>query len=71
MLKKLWLCILFALICVNANAQIGRTANWYFGKNAGLKFTDTGVAILNDGKINTWEGCSSISDEKGNLLLYS
>lgn len=71
MLKKLWLCFLSAFICVNAYAQIGRTANWYFGKNAGLKFTDTGVSILKDGKINTWEGCSSISDEQGNLLLYS
>ena len=65
------LCFLSAFICVNSYAQIGRTANWYFGKNAGLKFTDTGVTILNDGKINTWEGCSSVSDEQGNLLLYS
>ena len=65
----LWVFLL--LVVYSAKAQIGRTANWYFGKNAGLKFTDTGVAILKDGKINTWEGCSSISDENGNLLLYS
>ncbi len=65
----LWVFLL--LVVYSAKAQIGRTVNWYFGKNAGLKFTDTGVTILNDGKINTWEGCSSISDEQGNLLLYS
>ena len=52
-------------------AQIKRTANWYFGNKAGLCFTDTGVQILNNGQLNTWEGCSSISDEQGNLLLYS
>ncbi len=44
---------------------------WYFGKNAGIMFDDTGIAILSDGKINTFEGCSSISDKNGNLLLYS
>ena len=38
-------------------------SNWYFGKNAGLKFQPDGTVIpLNDGKLNTSEGCSSISD---------
>ncbi len=47
------------------------TSNWYFGKNAGIRFDDSGIVALTDGKINIWEGCSSISDKNGNLLLYS
>ena len=68
--KKLILCVLLIYSTIGF-AQIKRTANWYFGKQAGLYFTDTGVQILNNGQLNTWEGCSSISDEQGNLLLYS
>ena len=47
------------------------TSNWYFGENAGIRFTDSAITTLTDGKINTWEGCSSISDKNGNLVLYS
>ncbi|MCB4798959.1 T9SS type B sorting domain-containing protein [Neotamlana laminarinivorans] len=48
-------------------------ANWYFGQNAGINFnTTTGdVTALGDGSINTLEGCTSISDENGNLLFYT
>ncbi|WP_338733070.1 T9SS type B sorting domain-containing protein [Mangrovimonas cancribranchiae] len=47
-------------------------ANWYFGENAGIHFNDDGsVNSLNDGQLNTREGCSSISDEDGNLLFYT
>src|SRR5690606_2333321 len=46
--------------------------NWYFGENAGIQFADAGsITILNDGQLNTIEGCSSISDENGNLLFYT
>ncbi len=44
---------------------------WYFGTNAGMHFTPTGpVADLN-GQMYSEEGCSTISDEFGNLLFYS
>ncbi|MFV8351759.1 T9SS type B sorting domain-containing protein [Flavobacterium sp. XS2P14] len=47
-------------------------SNWYFGKNAGIKFhPDGSVTPLSDGKLVTDEGCSSISDQNGNLLFYS
>lgn len=48
-------------------------ANWYFGKNGGLRFnTTTGtVTAVTDGQLNTLEGCTSISDTDGNLLFYS
>ncbi|OIQ29630.1 MAG: hypothetical protein BM564_05315 [Bacteroidetes bacterium MedPE-SWsnd-G2] len=46
---------------------------WYFGQNAGLQFdtsTNTVTAITN-GELNTLEGCTSISDQNGDLLFYS
>ncbi len=48
-------------------------SNWYFGYNAGLNFDqNTGnVTALTDGRLNTNEGCTSISDDQGNLLFYT
>jgi gliding motility-associated-like protein len=45
--------------------------NWYFGTYAGLNFSTFPPTVLNNGKTNTEEGCSSISDKNGNLLFYS
>lgn len=46
-------------------------ANWIFGSRAGLNF-NSGFPIPIDGAlIDTYEGCSSISDTSGNLLFYS
>lgn len=48
------------------------TANWYFGRGAGIQFNNDGsVTPLTDSKISTEEGCASISDESGNLLFYT
>ncbi|GGG57342.1 T9SS type B sorting domain-containing protein [Bizionia arctica] len=47
-------------------------SNWYFGENAGIQFANDGsINILNDGQLNTIEGCSSISDDNGDLLFYT
>ena len=48
-------------------------ANWYFGQNAGITFDDSGnlVGAVNDGLLETLEGCTSISDVDGNLLFYT
>lgn len=46
--------------------------NWYFGYNAGIRFNNDGtVTALSDGQMQTSEGCSSMSDAAGNLLMYS
>lgn len=46
--------------------------NWYFGRNAGIKFNNDGtVSVLTGGQIVTNEGCSTISDPDGNLLFYT
>ncbi len=50
----------------------GETATWYFGNRAGIKFNNDGsVSPLKDGRINTVEGCASISDPFGDLLFYT
>ncbi|GAA4231620.1 T9SS C-terminal target domain-containing protein [Postechiella marina] len=46
--------------------------NWYFGANSGIQFNSDGSTTnLSNGKLNTLEGCASISDSDGNLLLYT
>lgn len=48
------------------------TSNWYFGENAGIRFNANGsVTPLTDGRLNTLEGCASISDSNGQLLAYT
>lgn len=50
----------------------GQTTNWYFGDEAGLRFNPDGsVTPLTDGRISTFEGCATISDQFGNLLFYT
>lgn len=71
MLYKYLLLGLFALFSPVVFGQ-GETANWYFGNGAGIRFNDNGtVTPLTDGKLNTFEGCTSISDVSGNLILYT
>ncbi len=49
----------------------GEANNWYFGQNAGISFNTTPPTVLTDGRINTLEGCTTISDATGNLLFYT
>jgi gliding motility-associated-like protein len=56
-------------VCPSQSAQPG--AKWYFGANAGLDFQGGSPTPLTDGKLNTIEGASSISDPKGNVLFYT
>ncbi|OBQ56489.1 T9SS type B sorting domain-containing protein [Tamlana sp. s12] len=63
---------LFCIISIHTFAQ-NQAANWYFGKNSGIHFdssTNTVTPVFN-GKINTLEGCTSISDNSGHLLFYT
>ncbi len=45
--------------------------NWYFGFNSGITFSTDPPTFVSGGQINTYEGCSGISDNAGNLLFYS
>jgi gliding motility-associated-like protein len=44
---------------------------WYFGNNAGIKFSNGSATADTKGKIVTKEGVSSITDNNGNLLFYT
>ncbi len=45
---------------------------WYFGQKAGLSFNSGPIPIsLNDGQLETYEGCSTLCDVSGNLLFYT
>ena len=68
--------LLFALlVCLKSFSQ-GEASNWFFGSRAGIKFNgDNTITVLstapNQISINTSEGCSSYSDDLGNLLMYT
>ncbi len=47
------------------------SAKWYFGTNAGLDFGQGAPTPITDGKLNTIEGASSITDNKGQVLFYT
>ena len=70
-MKKL-LFVITLFVCLNSYAQ-NQAANWYFGQRAGLNFDLTAgtVTSLDGGRLNTLEGCTSISDNSGNLVLYT
>lgn len=44
---------------------------WYFGQQAGLRFTGGAPMPLIDGQLSTDEGCTVMSNSSGNLLFYS
>ncbi|RRB03866.1 PKD domain-containing protein [Larkinella rosea] len=56
-------------VCGQQPQQQG--AKWYFGNNAGIDFSGGSPSPLDDGKLNTIEGSSSISNTKGQLLFYT
>ncbi|WP_457617911.1 T9SS type B sorting domain-containing protein [Lutibacter sp.] len=68
-MKKLITIISF--LCVLQSFAQGEANFWYFGENAGLDFNSGSPIALNDGQLNTFEGCSSFSDSNGSLLFYS
>uniref|UniRef100_A0A2B4RJ23 DNA topoisomerase 2 n=1 Tax=Stylophora pistillata TaxID=50429 RepID=A0A2B4RJ23_STYPI len=44
---------------------------WYFGNGAGLNFNTNPPTAVTDGKVRTFEGSATISDENGDLLFYT
>jgi gliding motility-associated-like protein len=57
-------------ICSSSFAQ-GEANIWYFGNKAGLDFSSGNPVMLNNGQLNTVEGCTSLSDASGNLVMYT
>ena len=69
-IKSLLLTLIFFLTCM-CNAQVGPGSNWYFGQNCGITFTTNPPTAVSGGALSTQEGCSTISDNAGNLLFYT
>ena len=67
--------LIFLIVIINPHLLFSQKEHnvWYFGHNCGVTFNtpDGKPVALTDGQIDTWEGCSSICDESGNLLFYS
>ncbi len=53
-------------IALTAQNQI-----WYFGDKAGIDFNTSPPTALTNSQMYAEEGCSSISDQNGNLLFYT
>lgn len=61
---------IFVLSC--AIYSLGQTSVWYFGNNAGLRFTSSGGTTPEPGSaMVTNEGCTAATDNSGNLLFYA
>ena len=45
--------------------------NWYFGHNCALNFSQGNPVMINKSAMQVTEGCTSISDSRGNLLFYT
>ncbi|WP_406684492.1 T9SS type B sorting domain-containing protein [Seonamhaeicola sp. MEBiC1930] len=71
-MKKISLFILLCILGLYTHAQ-RQASNWYFGYGAGVEFNlaNNSVTSVDNGQLFTNEGCSSISDELGNLLFYT
>lgn len=67
---RLFFCIVILFLSGNSFSQNSNNV-WYFGNYAGLDFNSGSPVALISGQLNTQEGCSSISDNSGNLLFYT
>lgn len=65
---------LYLLVVVLFGGQVAaqqEASNWFFGYNAGATFTQNSAIARGDGKMQSEEGCATISDSRGSLLFYS
>ena len=70
-MKRILLFALFFVAALQAVTAQREASRWYFGNEAGLDFNSGQPIAVTDGKLSTHEGCSTISDQNGNLLFYS
>jgi len=65
------------IVLIILGSKIGHAQNfyqnqhWYFGNNCALDFSSGSPVNVNGSALATQEGCASISDSAGNLLLYT
>lgn len=51
--------------------NVNRTLIWYFGDFAGIDFNNSPPTALLDSKMATDEGCATLCDASGQLLMYT
>ena len=70
--KNVWV-LFFWLIYFNIIPIVVFSQNqiWHFGERAGIDFNTSPPTNITTGQMIAQEGCSSISDNRGNLLFYS
>lgn len=65
------LLFLYLLFTVSSRIEAqNETNNWFFGGNSGIHFNEDIVSSIS-GNMDTPAGCSSISDDNGDLLFYT
>ena len=69
-MKKVATVVLLFLYAQQGMAQ-HESAIWYFGDHAGLDFNSGAPVVLENGALNTAEGCATMADSRGNLLFYT
>lgn len=71
-MKKAYSLIVIFWLFLNLSLSAQKEGNiWYFGEYLGLDFNSNPPTLLTNGAINTSEGCSTISDKDGQLLMYT
>jgi gliding motility-associated-like protein len=76
-----FLCLFFTSLFLLPLGEAGRgfaqhpernRANiWYFGNGAGLDFSSGSPVAITNGALHTYEGCATMCDLNGNLLMYT
>lgn len=64
------LLLLATVACAQPDHQLSTNRNWIFGDHAGLGVTAAGATAFTSG-IQATEGIASVSDQGGQLLMYS
>jgi hypothetical protein len=71
MKRALAFVVLFACSDSDNVAAQNEAQKWYFGNKAGLDFSTSPPAVLNNSAMWVGEGCATVSDGAGNLLFYT
>jgi gliding motility-associated-like protein len=72
MKQNLLFLLFFIPFLVYAQHPEANRANiWYFGNGAGLDFSSGSPVAITNGALHTHEGCASMCDINGDLLMYT
>jgi len=71
-MKKYFYLIIVYIFCLSINTHGQYPGKiWYFGAYAGLDFNNNPPIPLTNGKLYSGEGCATMSDQFGDLILYT